>query len=55
MTALDEYTKALKSWIDEWGMFYERKEIIETFVEEHQLPKDITIEELFEFCRKNAD
>ena len=28
---------------------------MEEFIELHQLPKDTTIEELFEFCRKQAE
>lgn len=46
---------ALKAWLEERYDYEARKEIMDEFIETHQLPKDITIGELFEFCRKTAE
>ncbi len=33
----------------------DKEKIVETFIEQYQLPKDITMGELLEFCRKQAE
>ena len=49
------HTESLKAWIEEEKDFEERKEIMDTFIEQHQLPIDATIGQILEYCRKNTD
>ncbi len=45
------HTQALEAWLKERYEYENRKEIMQTFIEQHQLPKDITIGELMRYCR----
>jgi len=49
------HKEAFGAWFKEKREFENKQKIMDTFIEENKLPKDITIGELFEFCRRKAE